>query len=164
MKYHGLHSLHHSVSLFTDTLCTYRKEKIFRYTKIDKQTRSDLQGNLHVKYKTTKIYSFRLKPIKFHVKLWAQVNNQKQINQILILKIEQKFMHEIVTDIKLLNFFQKQSQEVFYKKKSFLEILQNLQENTCARVSFLIKLQIVKNMSCKERQWLCKTQNRILYD
>ena len=73
-------------------------------------------------------------------------------------------MHEIVTDIKLLNFFEKQSQEVFYKKKSFLEILQNLQENTCARVSFLIKLQIIKNMSCKERQWLCKTQNRILYD
>ena len=26
-------------------------------------------------------------------------------------------------------------------KKAFLEILQNLQENTCARVSFLIKLQ-----------------------
>ena len=27
-------------------------------------------------------------------------------------------------------------------KKLFLEILQNLQENTCARVSFLIKLQV----------------------
>ena len=27
-------------------------------------------------------------------------------------------------------------------KKMFLEILQNLQENTCARVSFLIKLQV----------------------
>ena len=27
-------------------------------------------------------------------------------------------------------------------KKVFLEILQNLQENTCARVSFLIKLQV----------------------
>ena len=31
--------------------------------------------------------------------------------------------------------------EVFYAKKVFLEILQNSQENTCARVSFLIELQ-----------------------
>ena len=36
---------------------------------------------------------------------------------------------------------QKQPPEVFCKKKVFLEILQNSQENTCARVSFLIKLQ-----------------------
>ena len=35
---------------------------------------------------------------------------------------------------------QKQPQEVFYKKV-FLKILQNSQENTCARVSFLTKLQ-----------------------
>ena len=28
--------------------------------------------------------------------------------------------------------------EVFYKKKEFIKILQNSQENTCARVSFLI--------------------------
>ena len=34
-----------------------------------------------------------------------------------------------------------QPPEVFYVKKLFLEILQNSQENTCARVSFLIKLQ-----------------------
>ena len=38
---------------------------------------------------------------------------------------------------------QKQSPEVFCKKKVFLEISQNPQENTCARVSFLIKLQAV---------------------
>ena len=36
---------------------------------------------------------------------------------------------------------QKQPPEVFYKKKVFLEISQNSQENTCARFSFLIKLQ-----------------------
>ena len=36
---------------------------------------------------------------------------------------------------------QKQPPKVFYKKKVFLEISQNSQENTCARVSFLIKLQ-----------------------
>ena len=33
---------------------------------------------------------------------------------------------------------QKQPLEVFYKEKVFLEILQHSQENTCARVSFLI--------------------------
>ena len=35
---------------------------------------------------------------------------------------------------------QKQPPEVFYKKKVFLEISQNSQENTCARFSFWIKL------------------------
>ena len=34
-----------------------------------------------------------------------------------------------------------QPPEVFCKKKVFLKILQKLQENTCARVSLLIKLQ-----------------------
>ena len=36
---------------------------------------------------------------------------------------------------------QKQPPEVFCKKKVFLDISQNSQENTCARVSFSIKLQ-----------------------
>ena len=36
---------------------------------------------------------------------------------------------------------QKQPPEGFYKNKLFLKISQNLQENICARVSFLIKLQ-----------------------
>ena len=36
---------------------------------------------------------------------------------------------------------QKQTPDVFCKKKVFLKISQNSQENTCARVSFLIKLQ-----------------------
>ena len=35
----------------------------------------------------------------------------------------------------------KQPPEVFCKNKVFLEILQNFQENICAKVSFLIKLQ-----------------------
>ena len=43
------------------------------------------------------------------------------------------------------NLGQKCSPEVFYEKcsmkKLFLEISQNSQENTCVRVSFLIKLQ-----------------------
>ena len=33
------------------------------------------------------------------------------------------------------------SRHLFLREKVFLEILQNSQENTCARVSFLIKLQ-----------------------
>ena len=38
------------------------------------------------------------------------------------------------------NFLKSSHQEVFYKK-GFLEIMQNSQENTWARVSFSIKLQ-----------------------
>ena len=38
-------------------------------------------------------------------------------------------------------YFQKKPPEAFCKKKVFLEISQNSQENTCTRVSFLIKLQ-----------------------
>ena len=36
---------------------------------------------------------------------------------------------------------QKRPTEVFYEKKVFLEMSQNSQENTCAIVSFLTKLQ-----------------------
>ena len=43
---------------------------------------------------------------------------------------------------------QNQPKEVFCKKKVFLEISQNSQENTCARVSFLIKLQ-AKSKFCE---------------
>ena len=45
---------------------------------------------------------------------------------------------------------QKQPPEVFYVKKVFLEISQNSQENTCAIVSFLIKLQAACNFIKKE--------------
>ena len=55
---------------------------------------------------------------------------------------------------------QKQPAEVFYETKVFLKILENSQESTCARVSFLIKLQewacsfikketLVQMFSCK---------------
>ena len=39
---------------------------------------------------------------------------------------------------------QNQPKEVFCKKKVFLEISQNSQENPCARASLLIKLQACK--------------------
>ena len=42
---------------------------------------------------------------------------------------------------KLINLYQKQPPEVFWKKKVFLEMSQISQENTSARVSFLKKLQ-----------------------
>ena len=44
-------------------------------------------------------------------------------------------------NLSLLHLLQKQSSEGILLKKVFLEILQNSQENTCARVFFLIKLQ-----------------------
>ena len=57
---------------------------------------------------------------------------------------------------------EKHPPEVFYKKKVVLKISQNSQENTCARVSFLIKTktlaqvfpcefcEILKNAFCTE--------------
>ena len=47
----------------------------------------------------------------------------------------------MVSSLDYTNLFQKQPPKVFCKKKVFLEILQNSQENTCARVLFLTKLQ-----------------------
>ena len=47
---------------------------------------------------------------------------------------------------------QKQPPEVFFKKKVFLEISQNSKENTCARVSFLIKLQALQ-LYFQKRLW-----------
>ena len=50
--------------------------------------------------------------------------------------------------------FQKQPLEVFCKKKLFLKTLQNSLENTCARVSFFIKLQgETCNFIKKKRLW-----------
>ena len=39
------------------------------------------------------------------------------------------------------SIIQKQSPKVLHKKKMFLKLLQNSQENTCCGVSFFIKLQ-----------------------
>ena len=50
-------------------------------------------------------------------------------------------------NLSLLHLLHKQSSEGILLKKVFLEILQNSQENTCARVSFLIKLQ-EQELSC----------------
>ena len=53
----------------------------------------------------------------------------------------------------IFSYFQKQPPEVFCKKKVFLEISPNSQENTCARVSFLIKLQAPPATLLKKRLW-----------
>ena len=45
----------------------------------------------------------------------------------------------------LLYLKQKQSSRGVLQEKLFLKISQNLQENTCARISFLIKLQALGN-------------------
>ena len=39
---------------------------------------------------------------------------------------------------------QKQSSEVFYKKKMFLKISQNSQENTCIQSLFFKKVDLIK--------------------
>ena len=42
------------------------------------------------------------------------------------------------------NYFQKQPPEVLFRKKLFLNILQNSKEYACVGVCFLIKLQLIK--------------------
>ena len=55
--------------------------------------------------------------------------------------------------------YEKQPPAVFYNKKMFLEILKNSQENSCARVSSLIKLQarcfLAQMFSCE----FCETEH-----
>ena len=48
----------------------------------------------------------------------------------------------LVSGLILHSIEKKQLPEVFFKKKVFLEISQNPQDNTCVRVSFLIKLRV----------------------
>ena len=48
---------------------------------------------------------------------------------------------------RFMGYIRGSSPEVFYKNV-FLEISQNSQENTCARVSFLIKLQASRTQAC----------------
>ena len=48
--------------------------------------------------------------------------------------------------------WQKQPPEMFCKKV-FLQISQNSQENTCARVSFLIKLQATSGLNEEHFKW-----------
>ena len=48
--------------------------------------------------------------------------------------------------------FRSSRPEVFYKKL-FLEISQNSLENTCARVSFLVKLQVQASNFIKKKLW-----------
>ena len=59
---------------------------------------------------------------------------QKHVRNITELR---EYLRKLILD----DFtVQKQAPEVFYKKV-FLKVWQNSQENTCARISFLIKLQ-----------------------
>ena len=49
----------------------------------------------------------------------------------------------VISEIQDNQYLQKQTLEVLCKEKVFLEIFQNLQENSCVRDSFLMKLQTV---------------------
>ena len=52
-----------------------------------------------------------------------------------------EFELESIERVKFFHFICRSSHQRCSVKKVFLEISQNSQENTCARVSFLIKLQ-----------------------
>ena len=52
-----------------------------------------------------------------------------------------KLFVKIVGENLMTDYLKKQSPGVALKKKAFLEILENSQDNTCARASLLIKLQ-----------------------
>ena len=71
--------------------------------------------------------------------MWSVANLKKYLDSWQFLNVY--IIKEVLT--------QKQPPEVFCEKV-FLEILQNSQENTCARVSFLIKLQAACNFIKKE--------------
>ena len=61
-------------------------------------------------------------------------STQKHVRNVTELR---EYLRKLILD----DFnVQKQAPEVFYKKV-FLKVSQNSQENTCARISFLIKLQ-----------------------
>ena len=70
---------------------------------------------------------------KFSEKGLRKIKGNFQLNELIFNEKETKCKY---TSASLP--VQKQPPEVFCKKKLFLEILQNSQENTCARVSFLI--------------------------
>ena len=61
---------------------------------------------------------------------------------------------------KLSTLLQKQPPEVFFKKRCFLKISENSQQNTCVRVYFLLRLQtcdlLVQVFSCEFCE-TCKT-------
>ena len=60
------------------------------------------------------------------------------------------------------SYWQKQPPEMFCKKKVFLEITQNSQENTCVRVSFIIKFQASVCNFIKKEALAQNTSRRLL--
>ena len=66
---------------------------------------------------------------------------------------EYVFRLKIYVIHKYTNYINRSSHERYSVKKLFLEISQNPQENTCARDSFLIKLQAAGATLLKKRLW-----------
>ena len=63
-----------------------------------------------------------------------------------------KLCFAVVSSLDYTSLLQKQPPQVFCKNKVFLEILQNWQENTCAKDLFLIKLkdlQTTASVTCE---------------
>ena len=68
---------------------------------------------------------------------WTQIINFLNKNRVIIVKV----------------ILQKQSPRGVLLKNVFLEVSQNSQENTCARVVFLIKLQVGAMKLCLKRDF-----------
>ena len=79
-----------------------------------------------------------------------------------ILKVFAHFsnilLSQFILGILIVNYWSTPFLEVVVQrcsvKKVFLEISQNSQENTCARVSFLIKLQAYEHLDIEHLWWL----------
>ena len=76
----------------------------------------------------------------------SKIIKRKQVNEVFLLTL----LLSLNKFYAFLWHLQKQPPEVVYTKKFSLKNLQNSQENTCASVPFLIKLQTGKNMSSLE--------------
>ena len=71
-----------------------------------------------------------------HQPQWITEQTSKQHKEMNFKWVKKQFTNHAYS-----NNNQKKLSEVLYIKKTFLKILQNSQENSCTRVSFLIKLQ-----------------------
>ena len=68
----------------------------------------------------------------------------------------------VISEIQDNQYLQKQTLEVLCKEKVFLEIFQNLQENSCVRDSFLIKLQTLQLLE-NQQHWYISNNPKSFY-
>ena len=82
----------------------------------------------------------------------ANITRKKFVLDLLFTKLHARRWRKSCFPLKFAKFLKHVAQTCSVKKV-FLEISQNSQENTCARVSFLIKLQVRPATLLKKRLW-----------